>query len=84
MLFVAEVTEAKVINDTIPLTYADYQNKVKPKLVNNSENAAGPEKKIKGWRCKICGYEYSGAELPANFECPICGHPADDFEPIFE
>lgn len=84
MLFVAEVTEAKVINDTIPLTYADYQNKVKPKSVNNSGNTAGPEKKIKGWRCKICGYEYSGAELAANFECPICGHPADDFEPIFE
>ena len=41
-------------------------------------------KKIVGWRCKICGYEYEGAELPSDFECPICGHPAEDFEPIYE
>ena len=46
--------------------------------------SGGAEKKIKGWRCKICGYEYEGAQLPASFECPICGHPADDFEPIYE
>ena len=79
-LFVAEVTEAKVVSDKAPLTYADYQNNVKPK--NN--NSAEPAKKIVGWRCKICGYEYRGAELPSDFECPICGHPADDFEPIYE
>ncbi len=77
-LFVAEVTEAKVVSDKAPLTYADYQNNVKPK--NN--NSAEPAKKIVGWRCKICGYEYRGAELPSDFECPICGHPADDFEPV--
>jgi len=79
-LFVAEVTEAKVVSDKAPLTYADYQKDVKPK--NNK--SAQPEKKIVGWRCKICGYEYRGSELPADFECPICGHPADDFEPIYE
>ena len=80
MLFVAEVTDASVLGSSAPLTYADYQNKVKPKAAT----AAGPEKKIKGWRCKICGYEYVGSELPAGFECPICGHPAEDFEPIYE
>ena len=83
MLFVAEVTDAIVLGSLAPLTYADYQNKVKPKA-GAAQTANGPEKKIKGWRCKICGYEYTGAELPANFECPICGHPADDFEPIYE
>ncbi|MBO5347511.1 MAG: flavin reductase, partial [Lachnospiraceae bacterium] len=30
-LFVAEVVDAKLLNDNAPLTYADYQNNVKPK-----------------------------------------------------
>ena len=30
-LFIAEVTDAKMLNDNEPLTYADYQNRVKPK-----------------------------------------------------
>lgn len=77
-LFVAEVQDAFVEGKNPPLTYADYQNKVKPKV------AAKPEKKIIGWRCKICGYEYMNPELPEDFECPLCGHPAEDFEPIYE
>ena len=83
MLFIAEVTEAEVLSDKEPLTYAYYQKNVKPKPVDAGA-AGGEPKKIKGWRCKICGYEYMGAELPAGFECPICGHPAEDFEPIYE
>ena len=85
MLFIAEVTEAKLLSDKEPLTYAEYQKNVKPKAPAADGGATGSEpKKIKGWRCKICGYEYMGAELPAGFECPICGHPAEDFEPIYE
>lgn len=76
-LFIAEVQDAFIVSKTPPLTYADYQNKIKPKPdVNN-------EKKIIGWRCKICGYEYMEPELPIDFECPLCGHPAEDFEPIY-
>lgn len=82
MLFIAEITDAKVLSEKEALTYAYYQSDVKPKTA--AVAAAGESKKIKGWRCKICGYEYMGAELPANFECPICGHPAEDFEPIYE
>ena len=39
---------------------------------------------VRKWRCKICGYEYSGEELPENFICPLCKHPASDFEEITE
>ena len=78
-LFVAEVCDARVMSDKAPLAYADYQARVKPK----KQDSAGPAKKIVGWRCKICGYEYRGAELPADFTCPICGHSAEDFEPIY-
>ena len=80
-LFIAEVTDACVKGSEPPLTYAAYLSDVKPK---KDAVAPAPAKKIVGWRCKICGYEYEGAELPADFECPVCGHPAEDFEPIFE
>ena len=36
------------------------------------------------WRCKICGYEYVGEELPEDYICPICKHPASDFEKVVE
>lgn len=34
---------------------------------------------IHQWKCKICGYIYEGVELPHDFHCPLCGHPASDF-----
>lgn len=78
-LFIAEVEEAKVLSENAPLTYADYQSKVKPKPEKKQE-----DKKIIGWRCKICNYVYEGSELPADFSCPLCGHGPEDFEPIYE
>ncbi|WP_367141900.1 rubredoxin-like domain-containing protein [Selenomonas sp. AE3005] len=30
----------------------------------------------------MCGYEYEGDELPADFICPLCKHPASDFEKV--
>ena len=87
MLFIAEVIDAKVLGSGEALTYAYYQSDIKNKADGAAAAgaaAADPEKKIKGWCCKICGYEYVGSQLPDGFECPICGHPADDFEPIYE
>ncbi len=82
-LFIAEIQDSKIMSDKAPLTYADYHKDIKPKK-EASQEAANAGKKIIGWRCKICGYEYEGAELPSDYECPICGHPAEDFEPIYE
>ena len=33
-------------------------------------------------RNKICGYVYEGETLPDDYICPICKHPASDFEPL--
>ena len=76
-LFVADVTEARVFNNVPSVTYAYYFANIKPKP------AARPaeEKKV-GWVCKICGYVYEGADLPADFICPLCKHPASDFEKL--
>lgn len=78
-LFIAEVTDAKVLSDKKPITYAYYQSNIKPR-----PEAVSKEKTIVGWRCRICGYLFNGSELPADFTCPLCGHDAGDFEPIYE
>jgi len=77
-LFIARVTDMDVLNDTPAATYAYYHQNIKPK-----PQASAPSKSGKTiWRCKICGYEYEGDELPADFICPLCKHPASDFERV--
>ena len=73
-LFIAEVTEARILSEDPSVTYAYYFDHIKPKPQPKIE-----EKKT-GWVCKICGYIYEGDELPADFICPLCKHGADDFE----
>ncbi|AKJ63469.1 FAD-dependent oxidoreductase [Kiritimatiella glycovorans] len=34
------------------------------------------------WRCTVCGYVHEGDEPPE--ECPVCGAPAEQFEPLEE
>lgn len=72
-MFICRVTESGIISQTPSMTYTYYQNNVKPK--------PKPQKK-KGFVCKVCGYIYEGEQLPPDFICPICKHPASDFEPI--
>ncbi len=72
-LFVAEITEAKVLNDENSVTYEYYQRKIKVNPAPKAEE--GKEK----WVCKVCGYVHEGA-LPEDFVCPWCKHPASDFE----
>ncbi len=75
-LFIASITDMDVISSTPSATYNFYQQNIKPKP--QATPTAPPGKKI--YRCKICGYEYIGDELPADFICPLCKHPASDFE----
>ena len=80
-LFVAEVTEAKKLSDEKSVTYEYYQSTIKPKPAAPKTEA--PEEKGKHkWVCKICGYVHEGEELPEDFVCPWCKHPAEDFEQI--
>lgn len=83
-LFVAEVTEAKNLLSDPSVTYAYYQNHIKPKpqATAEAEKPAEGEKKQGKWVCKICGYTHEGEELPDDFICPWCKHPAEDFERI--
>ena len=74
-LFLADVTDCDVLSEVPSATYDYYHKYIKPK----------PEakKNVKVYyRCKICGYIYEGDELPADFICPLCKHPASDFERV--
>ena len=77
-MFIGEITDMDVLNDVPSATYEYYLNNIKPKpeavgTTNNGQTI---------WRCTICGYEYVGEELPDDFVCPLCKHPASDFEKV--
>ena len=72
-MFICSVTESRVISNVETMTYTYYQSNVKPKPETEGK---------KGWVCKICGYIYEGDPIPEDYICPLCKHPASDFEPI--
>ncbi len=77
-MFIGEITDMDVLNDVPSATYEYYLNNIKPKpeavgTTNDGQTV---------WRCTICGYEYVGEELPDDFVCPLCKHPASDFEKV--
>lgn len=76
-IFICEVNDMKVLNDSKSATYAYYHEQIKPKP-DSKQNDSG--KTV--WRCEICGYEYEGEELPTDYICPICKHPASDFTKV--
>jgi flavorubredoxin/flavin reductase (DIM6/NTAB) family NADH-FMN oxidoreductase RutF len=76
-VFIAAVTQARVLSGEPSATYQYYFDNIKPK--------PQPLKKgIKGFVCKICGYVYESGSLPDDFICPLCKHGIQDFEPTME
>lgn len=75
-MFIASVDDMDVLSSEPSATYAYYQSSIKPK----PEQSASQGKTV--WRCTVCGYIYEGEELPADFICPLCKHPASDFEKV--
>ncbi len=72
-MFLCSVTEARVLSSNETMTYAYYQDHVKPQPETGGK---------KGFVCKICGWVYEGETLPDDIVCPLCKHGAADFEPI--
>ncbi len=75
-LFIALVADMDVLSDEPSCTYTYYFEHIKPKPQPAAE--AG---KVT-WVCKICGYVYEGDPIPDDFICPVCKHPASDFERV--
>ena len=79
-MFIGEVTDMEVLSDYPSVTYEYYMNNIKPKPQEVGKTDDGQTI----WRCTICGYEYVGEELPEDFICPLCKHPASDFEKVIK
>ena len=77
-MFIGTVTDMEVLSGVPSVTYEYYLNNIKPK----PQAVGTTEEGQTVWRCTICGYEYVGEELPEDFVCPLCKHPASDFEKI--
>ena len=77
-MFIADVTDMDILSDVPSATYTYYQSNIKPRPEDTGKKVDG--KTV--WRCRICGYEYVGEELPEDFICPVCKHPASDFEKV--
>ena len=79
-MFIGEITDMEVLSDAPSVTYDYYLNNIKPKPESVGKTTGGQTI----WRCTICGYEYVGEELPEDFICPLCKHPASDFEKVIQ
>ena len=69
MMFVCDIEKDVVLNSNESITYAYYQNKLKPQKKTNKTV----------WVCSVCGYVYEGENIPEDFVCPLCKHGASDF-----
>ena len=79
-LFLADVTDGDMLSQVPSVTYAYYHAHIKPKP-QATPKSQGEKKR---WVCRVCGYIYEGETLPEDFICPICKHPASDFEEMKE
>ncbi len=75
-LFIAGVDDMDVLSDVPSATYSYYHAHIKPQP--EKSKASGKTQ----WRCTVCGYIYEGEALPEDFICPLCKHPASDFEKV--
>ncbi|MBE5878344.1 MAG: flavin reductase [Lachnospiraceae bacterium] len=77
-MFIGEITDMEVLSEDESVTYEYYMHHIKPKPQDTGNTEDGQTI----WRCTICGYEFVGEELPDDFICPLCKHPASDFEKV--
>lgn len=85
-VFLGKKTAGDTFGDRKQMTYDYYHRVVKgsspknaPTYVEANEKSSPAKKKF---RCTLCGYEYEGDELPADYTCPICGVGPELFEEV--
>lgn len=79
-MFIGEVVEGGLnSSENEPMTYAFYRQQ-KKNPAKNEQPPAPPKPIVKKWICKVCGYIHEGDEPPE--ECPVCGAPKEEFEPV--
>ena len=80
ILFVAEVTEAEVLQAGMALTVDAFKNAGKEVPPNAPIYRTLDEHY--GYKCSVCGYVHKSDTLPDDFRCPVCKQPASKFEKL--
>ncbi|HIT90071.1 MAG TPA: flavin reductase [Candidatus Merdenecus merdavium] len=85
-VFLADVIDGNVNNNSIAMTYAYYHNVIKGVSPKNAPTYLPPEEdtiKKQVWVCSVCGKPYEGTipfeELPDSYTCPVCKQPKSKF-----
>ena len=82
-VFLGKVTDADVLENKPPMTYAYYHNVVKGKTAKNAPTYIEEKTETGKWVCSVCGYVYDGEtpfeDLPDDFRCPVCKQPKSVF-----
>ena len=87
-VFLGEVVGGDTFGDREAMTYAYYHKVVKGKSPKNAptylpeQEEVKEEKKLRRFKCEVCGYIYEGEELPEDYKCPVCGMGVDKFTEI--
>ena len=81
IMFVGDVVDCKVLDESEVLTYANYHNKKNGTTPKNASSYQESDAK-QGWVCSVCGYVLEAQELPDDFICPVCKQPASVFKKI--
>lgn len=96
IFFIGTVTEAEVLSDEDPMTYAYYHAVKGGKTPPKAASYIPPEKKeeqlfsapvsetVNAWLCTVCGYIEYADKLPEDFKCPVCGAGPERFKQIKE
>ena len=79
-MFIAEVTEAEVLQSGGVLTVEAFRNAGKDVAPNAPIYRTLDENY--GYRCTVCGYIHKSEELRDSYKCPICKAPASKFEKL--
>lgn len=90
-IFLGKITDADILKEEEPMTYAYYHKVVKgkspknaPTYIPDEEKNTKPETEAKAqYVCSVCGYVYDGEipfeELPEDYVCPLCRQPKSVF-----
>lgn len=82
-VFLGKVTDADVLSNDTPMTYAYYHNVIKGTSPKNAPTYIDEEKTEGKYVCSICGHVYEGEipfeDLPDDWVCPICKQPKSAF-----
>lgn len=81
IMFVGDMVDCKVLDESEVLTYANYHNKKNGTTPKNASSYQEDTSKH-GWKCSVCGFVLEQDELPEDYICPVCKQPASVFEKI--